>query len=132
MKEYQYKIRAHHGMCLCFFEGKGYSSEFTAHMANIIHKLNEDPLVCISDQVDIICKKCPNNKQGICETADKVAEYDKQVLLRCGLPTGTVIPFSEFKEKVYDNIIYAGKREEICGNCQWSSICYLKSEDEKR
>lgn len=128
MKEYQYKIRAHHGMCICFFEGKGYSNEFTKHMAETIHKLNEDPLICVSGQTDIICKKCPNNKQGICETADKVAAYDEQVLSRCGIIPDTVIPYSEFKELVYKNIIYAGKREEICGDCQWNSICYLKNE----
>ena len=26
------KLRAHHGMCLAFFEGKGYSSAFTENM----------------------------------------------------------------------------------------------------
>lgn len=129
MKEYQYKIRAHHGMCICFFEGKGYSNEFTKHMARIIHKLKENAIVCISDETDIICEKCPNNKEGICETADKVAEYDKQVLLRCGLKVDDVISFSDFQAKVYENIIYSEKREEICGNCQWSSICHLKHND---
>ena len=28
-----YRIRPHHGMCLYFFEGKGYSEGFTKHMA---------------------------------------------------------------------------------------------------
>lgn len=129
MKEYQYKIRAHHGMCICFFDGKGYSNEFTKHMAEIIHKLNENPVICISDETDIICEKCPNNKNGVCETADKVAEYDKQVLLRCGLVAGEMISFSEFRDKVYENIIRPGKREDICGNCQWTSICHLKGND---
>lgn len=126
MKEYQYKIRAHHGMCISFFEGKGYSNEFTKHMAEIIHKLSKNAIVCISDETDIICEKCPNNKEGVCETADKVAEYDRQVLLRCGLNVGDVISFSDFQDKVFENIIYTGKREEICGNCQWSSICHIK------
>ena len=35
MKQEGLKIRAHHGMCLHFFEGKGYSNEFTAHMQKI-------------------------------------------------------------------------------------------------
>ena len=125
MKEYQYKIRAHHGLCISFFEGKGYSNEFTKHMAEIIHKLNEDTIIYISNETDIICEKCPNNIDGVCETADKVAEYDKQVLLRCGLKAGEVLPFSEFQKRVYENIICPGKREEICGNCEWNSICHL-------
>ena len=30
-----YRIRPHHGMCLYFFEGKGYSEGFTKHMAEV-------------------------------------------------------------------------------------------------
>ena len=123
--EYQYKIRAHHGMCIAFFQGKGYSNEFTAHMSEMIHKLENNPTICISTQMDVICLKCPNNKQGICETEKKVAEYDRQVLERCGLSDGMIMPYADFKKAVYDNILLPGKREEICGNCQWSEICHF-------
>lgn len=129
MEKYPYKLRAHHGMCICFFEGQGYSNEFTKHMAEIVHKLGENPLVCISDETDIICQKCPNNQSGICETAAKVAEYDRQVLLQCGLATEAVLPFAEFQAKVYEKIIHSGKRETICGDCQWNAICHLKGKD---
>lgn len=124
MKEYQYEIRAHHGMCICFFKGVGYSDKFSSHMVESIHKLNENPLVRISDKVDIICEKCPNNIQGICKTEKKVAEYDKQVLLQCSLTVGTILPFTDFRSKVMANIISMGKREKICGNCQWNKICF--------
>lgn len=121
--EYQYKVRAHHGMCIAFFQGKGYSNEFTAHMSEMIYKLEENPMICISTETDAICLKCPNNIQGICETESKVAEYDKQVLKRCGLSEGIMIPYAEFKKAVYENILLPSKREDICGNCQWSEIC---------
>ena len=39
MKQEGLKIRAHHGMCLHFFEGKGYSNEFTAHMQKIYEEI---------------------------------------------------------------------------------------------
>lgn len=61
--EYQYKIRAHHGMCIAFFQGKGYSNEFTAHMREMIHKLEKNSTICITTQTDAICLKCPNNIQ---------------------------------------------------------------------
>ncbi len=121
--EYQYKIRAHHGMCIAFFKGKGYSNEFTAHMSEMIHKLEYNPTICISTQTDVICSKCPNNNQGTCETESKVAEYDRQVLERCGLSGEGIMPYADFKRAVYENILLPGKREEICGNCQWSEIC---------
>ncbi len=124
MKEDIYEIRAHHGMCMCFFQGKGYSDEFTEHMTEIIHRLVENPPVRIVDRTDIICDKCPNNQGGICRPAGKVAGYDRQVLVQCGLTAGAVLPFAEFQARVQENIISrAGKREEICGDCQWSSLC---------
>lgn len=123
--EYQYKIRAHHGMCIAFFQGKGYSNEFTAHMSEMIHKLENNPTICITTHTDAICLKCPNNLQGVCETESKVAEYDRQVLKRCGLSDGMIISYADFKKAVYEHILLPGRREEICGNCQWSEICHF-------
>lgn len=125
--EYQYKIRAHHGMCIAFFQGKGYSNEFTVHMGEMIHKLENNPTICISTQTDAICLKCPNNIQGVCETESKVTEYDRQVLKRCGLSDGMIIPYADFKKAVYEHILLPGRREEICGNCQWSEICHFNT-----
>lgn len=103
--EYQYKIRPHHGMCIAFFQGKGYSNEFTAHMSEMMHKLENDSTICITTQTDAICLKCPNNIQGICETESKVAEYDRQVLQRCGLTDGMIMPYADFRKNVYENIL---------------------------
>ena len=33
------KLRAHHGMCLAFFEGKGYSSAFTENMGKVLEEM---------------------------------------------------------------------------------------------
>lgn len=121
----EYKIRPHHGMCIAFFQGKGYSNEFTAHMSEMIHKLENNPTICITAQTDAICLKCPNNKHGICETANKVAEYDRLVLVKCGLSEGTILPYSDFKKIVHEHILLPGRREEICGNCQWNEICHF-------
>lgn len=123
--EYQYKIRPHHGMCIAFFQGNGYSDEFTAHMSGVLHKLEDNPIICITTQTDIICSKCPNNIQGVCETEKKVAEYDRQVLKYCGLSDGMVLPYLDFRKLVYEKILFSGKREEICGNCEWDEICHL-------
>ncbi len=124
-----YKIRAHHGMCLAFFQGKGYSDEFAKHMAEVKRLLETNPPVCITKKADIICDACPNNREGVCTSSELVAEYDRQVLLRCELQEETVMPFLEFQKMVYDSILIPGKREEICGNCEWSSLCQLTSSE---
>ena len=122
-KEFLYEIRAHHGMCLAFFEGKGYSSEFVRHMQKMQTDLEENPMVCIKKETDCICEYCPNKEKGQCSSADKVAEYDRQVLEHCGIFADVVMPFYEFRQKVEEHILRPGKREEICGDCQWNEVC---------
>ena len=49
-------LRPHHGMCLSYFSGKGYSTGFTANMARIKSLLEEtDPLVRLTTGMDCIC-----------------------------------------------------------------------------
>ena len=126
MAEYKYKLRAHHGMCLAFFIGKGYSDEFTGHMLEVKNSLEGNPYVCVTCSTDIICSKCPNNKFGKCTSEKQVNEYDKEVLRRCNLSDGDIILYNEFKELVYKNILIPEKRQKICGNCKWNELCYFR------
>ena len=121
-------LRPHHGMCLQFYEGKGYSEDFTDHMGRIIRGMEEDPSQIIKVQVetDIVCENCPNNEAGKCTTADKVKRYDEKVLKACGLAEGDEISFAKFTELVRDKIIDAGTRSDICGDCSWDYICREK------
>lgn len=123
MKERIYKIRAHHGLCLCYFQGKGYSIEFVKNMWDIKNKLEKNPIVRITDKADDICSICPNNVGGICTAEAKAAEYDMQVLQRCKVTEGDEMPFKDFDKLVKQNILLPGKRKEICANCQWDAMC---------
>ena len=123
MADYRYRVRAHHGMCLTYFRGAGYSSDFTKNMWTMKGLLEADPPVQLLAGTDDICAACPNNRDGICEDQEKVLEYDRQVLDRCGLTPGMVMPFREFQALVAEKILLPGKREEICGNCEWTGLC---------
>lgn len=123
-KSYEYEIRAHHGMCLAFFEGKGYSSGFVGHMQDIKDKLSENPRVCLMDRTDEICSFCPNNKQGDCISREKVSRYDKEVFRLCGLQAGTLIDWQDFTLLVEERILRPGNRAAICGDCQWNAMCH--------
>lgn len=118
-----YRIRAHHGMCLAFFEGKGYSGEFTRHMEEIREGLKQNPVITLTDKTDDICSLCPNNKEGICTAAEKVEGYDRAVLSLCGLSSGQRIPWQAFENLVEERILAAGRRAQICGNCGWDPVC---------
>lgn len=121
--QYDYKLRPHHGMCINYFVGNGYSEDFTSHMASMIEALSEDPVVCLSTETDAICVKCPNNVEGTCTTGTKSAQYDREVLKRCNLLNGTCLHYSEFSHLIQTLILQPGIREEICGDCQWNMLC---------
>lgn len=119
-----YRIRAHHGMCFSFFKGKGYSGDFTRNMWAMKEKLEQNPEVILLCDTDDVCAHCPNNQAGKCTSADKVKNYDEQVLARCDLAPNTRIQWNDFAKLVREHIISAGKREEICGGCQWNELCH--------
>ena len=117
------KLRAHHGMCLKYFVGKGYSNDFIKNMANIKEELKANPCVLITDKPDVICDICPGNNDGICVSQDKVSFYDKAVLDICNIPDGTVMPYLDFENLVRQNILSQNKRKDICSNCEWDDLC---------
>ena len=118
-----YRIRAHHGMCFSFFQGKGYSGEFTENMQKMKEKLGQNPEVILLSETDDVCAHCPNNQEGRCVSAGKTAGYDRQVLALCGLTAGEHIRWRDFEKLVHENILAPDRREEVCGDCEWNALC---------
>lgn len=120
-------LRAHHGMCLAYFIGEGYSGGFTAHMSRVLAALTPDTPVQLTAAVDMVCAACPNNLGGVCVTDASAAGYDRAVLERCGLAEGAEMTFGAFTALVQERILGPGLRREICGGCQWDGICSRQS-----
>lgn len=116
-------LRPHHGMCMAYFIGCGYSDAFSAHMSRLLASLEPESLVRLVVGTDAVCAACPNNLGGVCEKPAQVAGYDRAVLDRCGLPEGAVLPFAAFTSLVQARVLGLGLRERICGGCQWAEIC---------
>lgn len=122
------KLRPHHGMCMAFFQGKGYSEDFVRHMTATLERLStENPIIELTDSADEICTHCPNLINGVCAQQESVSLYDSAVLERCGMTAGERLHASEFRRKVREQVLDAGHREDICGDCQWNSICAAAS-----
>ncbi len=114
------KIRPHHGLCSEFFRGMGYSAEFTENMKSVLERLNTgDSEIVLTVGADAVCCRCPHNKDGVCETSEKVTRYDNAVLDLCRLSEGEVIKWKDFKKLVREKIILAGRLTEVCGDCEW-------------
>ena len=127
------ELRPHHGMCFQFYEGKGYSEDFTDHMGRVIAQLEKDPSqeVKLTVATDVVCANCPNNDEGSCTTLEKVTRYDKEVLKACNLVEGEEISFAKFTQLVRSEIIDKGLRSSICGDCSWDYICRPKENESK-
>lgn len=123
------RLRAHHGLCLAFFEGKGYDDVFAAHMAMILRQTEENPSLEIIADADILCGKCPNLENGICRTSSQVREYDRKTLLFCGLSENIITDWDSFSALVSEKILRQGKRREICGDCEWNDICSAREKE---
>lgn len=121
-----FKIRAHHGLCIRFFEGVGYSDEFIKNMADIVNRLSDNPVIEIIRDEDLVCKCCPNNINGSCKDNSLVLSYDKRVLEECNLKSGISIHWDEYQKIIDKNIIKTNKLQNICIGCQWIDICKSK------
>ena len=124
------KLRPHHLLCLHFFEGKGYSDEFTANMTSVKLSLEQlDPRIELVRSADIICGSCPNNINGVCSSEEKVKRYDGTVLSICGIDTDCGLSFSRLQSIVLEKIVYPHRLQDVCGDCQWSFICAKKADE---
>ncbi len=121
------RLRPHHGVCIQFFQGKGYDAAFVQHMQTVIGYLDEnDPELKLLPGCDTICAHCPHDQGGICQKAQQVRDYDMQVLRHCRLDSGCTVRWSDFSSRIRRDILDAGKRSEICKDCMWNSICEVQ------
>lgn len=116
-------LRPHHGMCMAYFVGHGYSDGFSAHMASLLERLAPDTPIRLTSSTDAVCGPCPNNHGGLCSKPEQVALYDRSVLTLCGLGDGYILSFGCFTRLVQERILSPGLRPSICGGCQWNDIC---------
>ncbi len=116
------ELRAHHGMCIKKFEGKGYSKEFVENMVDLIKRLEEEPIT-ISLKEDLLCEYCPHNKDG-CDTSEKVKRYDRECLNGCGMKEGDQMMFQDYSRIIDEKLKNTGRWKEICFDCEWNSICH--------
>lgn len=122
MENKMLKLRAHHGLCIQFFQGKGYNKAFVKNMTKTIHSLKKESLVQIIDSCDVLCKCCPHNRNGECEHNNIVHSLDLQTLNSANVLPGTICTWKEYTDKIL-KIITSSKRKDICKGCEWSSIC---------
>lgn len=125
------QLRPHHGLCLQFFVGKGYGDSFVKHMAELQEYLaqNAEEKIHLVKGVDCVCANCPHNLSGVCASADKVQRYDERCLEGTARTAGEILSWSDFQKTLKKNIMVWNKLPQICGDCQWYSICEQRQKE---
>lgn len=117
-------LRPHHGMCMAYFAGRGYSDGFSRNMARLLsEELTPERPVRLEVGTDQVCAACPRSAGGRCDKPELVAAYDRAVLELCGLTEGATLPFGAFTALVQERILDRDLRRFICGGCQWDGLC---------
>lgn len=119
-------MRPHHALCALFFEGKGYSPAFIENMTALL--ANPNQIVQITMGCDSLCQECPHNQDGVCDDAAKVAQFDQRVLSlsRETFHAEQAKSLSELCQSVYDTILLQGLLADVCGECEWATLCQGK------
>ncbi|MCF0237834.1 MAG: DUF1284 domain-containing protein [Sphaerochaetaceae bacterium] len=109
-----------------FWEGKGYSEEYTNLVDNLLPKIKEELIpITITFKADTLCKACPHLVEGKCDSQDKVLVFDKKVTELCDLKDGQRVTWNEMFDLVTTKIMNEqGLFKSICSNCSWADICH--------
>jgi len=114
-------LRPHHINCLFFYQGLGYSKNFTKCMDKLVTLIKENPYskVMFNVECDILCHNCPSRQiNNRCITQNKVNELDYSTLQTYNIKEHEVYTFHEIIDTIYKNFSES-KFNKICRSCNW-------------
>jgi hypothetical protein len=118
------RLRGHHLICLHFFSGEGYDSNFVENLKNVLRRTEYDEIeVC--DGADDICSKCPYLKYYKCqydEHADnEIREMDETALSLLKVKPHIKVRWQDIKKKILQ--IFPEWFKKYCTDCDWEVVC---------
>jgi hypothetical protein len=119
------KFRGHHLICLHFFSGEGYNSEFVANLREILKRVEAGEEIEVCPGADDICKKCPYLKEDRClygrNTESEIREMDRTAIKFLRLKNQEGVKWEDIREKIPE--ILNEWSGEYCKNCAWRKVC---------
>ena len=117
-------LRPHHGLCILLFSEDEHSEPYIKMMNKIIDELGKNPQteIILKSELDMICGSCSFSNNS-CEKSDEVIISDDKILAYCGLEYENVLPWSEFRQALVDNIINKGLLRAACEGCIYIEYC---------
>ena len=122
------KLRGHHLICLHFFSGEGYSSEFVVNLRGILERAEAGEEIDVYSGADDICRRCPHLKRGKClydkDRDAEIKEMDRRAMKLLRLKIRGRVKWSDIKEKIPE--ILDEWSREYCEECDWRKVCEQK------
>jgi hypothetical protein len=119
------RLRGHHLICLHFFSGEGYNSEFVENLRKILGKAESGEEIEICSGADDICRKCPYLKGERCfydEDVDgEIREMDRRAIKLLRLSAHRRVKWLKIKDEIPDVIHEWSK--DYCKTCSWRNAC---------
>ena len=117
-------LRGHHLVCLFFFNGEGYTQEYTDNLRAAVKRAEGGGVEVVSG-ADIICIKCPHLRENRCcyeSNAEEAIEgMDRKALDLLEVASGQSISWSELKAKL--TAIFPEWYKSFCSDCDWLRVC---------
>lgn len=113
-------LRGHHFICLHFFTGEGYNSEFIENLYAVLDRTKNEPVVVI-EGADDICKKCPHLINSLCKDEKEIAEMDKTAMDLLKIKAMDIVSMNEISEKLPD--VFQKWYRLYCIPCIYLNVC---------
>lgn len=123
--ELEMKLRPHLLLCIQKVTSHGYNADFISHMKSIVSELTENAKtpITVAQRCDELCKMCPNNISGVCNSLEKVYSMDSAVLSVCNLDYKDNAAWAELSSIARERILGTDDFNKICSCCQWFELC---------
>lgn len=110
------------------FRGQGYSPQFIANLARVIHQLDNNGRqnVRLVAGVDDLCRACPHVSAGECGCPDHdVSDLDLRVAGHIGLAPGDSGSWIDMLAVIGNRMTPADIRR-LCSTCRWVDFGYCE------
>ncbi len=119
------RLRGHHLICLHFFSGEGYDSEFIANLRSIFKKIGSGEEIVICTDADDVCRKCPHLNRERClfdKNSDyEIKEMDSRALQLLRLSANGKVKWMEVRDRIPE--IIREWEDTYCKFCNWKKTC---------
>ncbi len=127
------RLRGHHLICLHFYKGKGYSSEFVENLNHLMREIVSDGAIVVSG-ADDVCSACPHLKGDVCKLSEssdaEVTGMDELALSLLNVEVGHGVNWTAIRDRLHQFIHQWHDR--CCSSCQWFGLCEVKTQIERK